>query len=99
MIAIFLFYIHVIFGLYVFTKRWQEEGLGAAVLILIFVGIIFSVGWTISYLIASLIFPPEGFGKFYNRDTISLTIVTIFEYFFYTTYFKGKGKKGKESLI
>lgn len=88
MIAIFLFYIHFIFGLYVFTKRWQEEGLGAAILILIFIGIIFSVGWTISYLIASLIFSPEGFGKFYNRDTISLTIVTIFEYFFYKTYFK-----------
>ncbi len=99
MIAILIFYIHVIFGLYIFTKRWQEEGLGAAFLILIFVGIIFSVGWTISYLIASLIFPPEGLGKFYNRDTISLTILTIFEYFFYTAYFRGRKKTDSKSLI
>lgn len=94
MIAVFLFYIHVIFALYVFTKRWQEEGLGAAFLILIFVGIIFSVGWTLSYLVSSLIFPPEGLGKFYNRDTISLTIVTVFEYFFYSNYFRAKLKEG-----
>ncbi|MBU2444271.1 MAG: hypothetical protein KJ666_01690 [Bacteroidetes bacterium] len=90
MITAFFFYIHIIFALYVFTKRWQEESLGAAFLVLIFIGIIFSVGWTLSYFLVSLIIEPEGFGKFYNRDTISLTLLTILEFFFYSFYFKGR---------
>lgn len=98
MIIAFLFYVHIIFGLYVFTKRWQDEGLGAAFLILIFVGIIFSVGWTLSSFFTSLIFPPQGFGKFYNRDTISLTILTILEFFFYNNYFRKK-TEDKDSLL
>lgn len=98
MIIAFLFYVHIIFGLYVFTKRWQDEGLGAAFLILIFVGIIFSVGWTLSSFCTSLIFPPQGLGKFYNRDTISLTILTILEFFFYNNYFRKK-TEDKDSVL
>lgn len=95
MITAFFFYVHFIFGLFVFTKRWQEEGLGAAFLILIFIGIIFSVGWTISAFILGLFVPPTGFGKFYNRDTISLTLLTILEVIFYGTYFKERLRQKK----
>lgn len=90
MITAFFFFIHFVFALYSFTKRWQEEGLGAAFLIVVFIGIIFSVGWTISAFLMGLFVPPTGFGKFYNRDTISLTLLTVLEIFFFGAYFKGK---------
>ncbi|MBM4176835.1 MAG: hypothetical protein FJ213_11800 [Ignavibacteria bacterium] len=48
MITVFLFYVHIIFSFYIFTKRWQEESIVAAFVVIVLIGIIFSVGWTLS---------------------------------------------------
>ncbi len=88
MITAFIFFLHLIFMLVIFTKKWQEEGLSSGFLNLVLIGILFAVGWTISGLIAKLVMEQEGLGIYYDRDTFSLTLLTIAEFFFYKFYYK-----------
>lgn len=87
MITAFIFFLHLIFMLVIFTKKWQEEGLSSGFLNLVLIGILFAVGWTISGLIAKLVMEQEGLGIYYDRDTFSLTLLTIAEFFFYKFYY------------
>jgi len=91
MITAFIFFAHLIFALYIFTKKWQDENLKSAFLNLVLIGILFSVGWTIAAMITQIFMEPEGFGIQFNRDTFSLTILSIAEFFFYRIYY---GKEG-----
>jgi len=88
MITAFIFFVHLFFALYIFTKKWQNENLKSAFLNLALIGILFSVGWTIATMIAQLFMEPEGFGIQFNRDTFSLTILSIAEFFFYRVYYR-----------
>ncbi|MBS4033753.1 MAG: hypothetical protein KGZ85_04750 [Ignavibacterium sp.] len=88
MITAFIFFLHFIFLLIIFTKKWQDEGLSSGFINLALIGILFAVGWTITGLIAKLVMEPEGFGIYYDRDTFSLTLLTIAEFFFYKFYYQ-----------
>jgi hypothetical protein len=88
MIDLLVFYIHTIAAAAVFTKRWQEEGTGEAALSIAFMALIFFVGWGMASFIVKLILPPEGFGKFFNRDTAGLALLTVAEALFYFLYFR-----------
>lgn len=98
MITALIFFIHFIFGLTIFTKFWQEESLTSAFLNIFFIFILFSVGWAITGMFVKLIIEPEGFGIYFDRDTFSLTLLTIGEFFFYRLYYKDKftTEAGKE---
>jgi hypothetical protein len=74
--------------LVIFTKKWQEDGLSSGFINLVLIGILFAVGWTISGMIAKLVMEQKGLGIYYDRDTFSLTLLTIAEYFFYRFYYK-----------
>ena len=50
MVTLFVFYIHTVAAVYAFTDQCQEEGVGAGTLAVAFMGIVFSVGWSISSL-------------------------------------------------
>ncbi len=89
MIDLAVFYAHIVATAAVFTKRWQEEGTGEAVLSIAFMALIFFVGWGMASFIVKLILPPEGLGNFFNRDTAGLTLLTLAEAFFYYFYFRG----------
>ncbi len=88
MITAIIFSAHIIFALIIFTKKWQDENLKSGFINLILIGILFAVGWSISGIIAKIIMKPEGLGIYYDRDTFSLTILTVAEYFFYKFYYK-----------
>jgi uncharacterized membrane protein YhdT len=88
MITAIIFSGHLIFSLLVFTKKWQDENLGAGFMNLALIGILFAVGWSISGVIAKLLMEPKGFGLYFDRDTFSLFILSIGEYFFYKMYYK-----------
>ncbi len=90
MIIAFIFFIHLIFALVIFTKKWQEENTSTAFLNIALIGILFAVGWSITGIIAKLIMEPQGLGTFFDRDTFSLLLLTIGEYFFYRIYYKEK---------
>ena len=76
MITAFIFFIHFIFALIIFTKKWQEESIASGFLNLALIGILFAVGWSISGIVAKLIMDQEGLGIYYDRDTFSLTLLT-----------------------
>lgn len=84
--ASFLF-AHFIFGLIVYTKKWQDENLTSGLLNIGLIFILFGVGWSISAMVAKYIMAQEGLGIYYDRDSFSLTILSIGEYFFYKMYY------------
>ena len=88
MITAIIFAVHFIFALIIFTKKWQDESLSSAFLNIGLIGILFSVGWSITGIISQLIMSPKGFGILFDRDTFSLTILLIAECFFYQMYYK-----------
>ncbi len=88
MIDLVIFTIHVVAAAAVFTKRWQEEGTGEAVLSIAFMALIFFVGWGMASFLVKLVLSPDGFGKFFNRDTAGLTLLTLAEGVFYYFYFR-----------
>ncbi len=93
MIAVFIFYIHVVFLAYVFTKDYLEDGFTAGLLSAILIVIIFSVGWTLSEFIMGFFMKSEGLGLLFPRAAFSLTLLTIIEAVFYRFYFSKKAAK------
>ena len=94
MVTLVVFYTHTIAAVYSFTHQWQEEGAGAGALVVAFMAIIFSVGWSISTFILKYIIDDKGLGLYFNRDAMSLAILTIAEGVFYYFYLRGT-KQGK----
>lgn len=98
MISAFIFFAHFIFILLIFTWKWQNDGISGAVMNVSLILILFAVGWTITGMIAKFIMEPKGLGLYYDRDTFSLTLLTIIEFFFYKIYYKHStaDDKGKQ---
>ena len=83
-----IFLIHIIFAIFIFYKRLKSDSITAALIDLILIIILFSIGWSLSTMVCKLFWDPIGFGKHFDRDTIALTILTIVEFFFFRFYFK-----------
>ena len=89
MIAAIILGIHIAAGVYAFFSRTRKDGWGEGVLVFVFVGIIFSVGWTMMTILTSLVLPPEGFAEWFDRDAVTLILLTIAEGVFYYFFLKG----------
>lgn len=94
MIAALIFYLHFLFAIIIFTKKWQEEGISSAFLNVALILILFAVGWTITSLLAKFIMEPQGFGLYFDRDTFSLTLLTLGELVFYRLYYREPATAG-----
>ena len=92
MIELVVFYLHTIAAVTAFTHQYQREGPGAGALAVGFMGIIFSVGWSISTFLLKLVVSEKGMGLWFNRDAMSLTLLTIAEAIFYYLYLRGTMK-------
>jgi len=88
MIAAIIFIIHFIFAFIIFIKKFRTDGLSTASMNLVLIVIFFGVGWTVTGLISKLLMDQEGFGTEFNRDTFSLSLLTLFEIIFYSYYYK-----------
>ncbi|MBP8975587.1 MAG: hypothetical protein KBG83_02620 [Bacteroidetes bacterium] len=102
MVSATLFIFHIIACLYAFLK-FKKESLSDGFLAVGLMIIVFAVGWTITTMITNLIFTPDWFIRWYykplestfwqvmrkefNRDTISLVLLTFGEAFFYVIFF------------
>lgn len=95
MVAATIFALHGLATVYAFVTRKKQGGLSEGVLAVAFLGIIFSVGWTIMTMLTSLVFKPQGIAEWLNRDAITLTLLTICEGVFYY-FFLGIGKKKED---
>ena len=83
MVALIVYYIHLIAFSAGFTKRYQEANFGEGILTVAFMGLIFVVGWSIWAFLLKFAVPPEGFGKALDRDAFTLLVLTISEAGFY----------------
>lgn len=88
----------MIFALVIFTKKWQTENLKSGFLNLGLIGILFAVGWSITGIIAKLVMNEKGLGLYFDRDTFSLTLLIIGEFFFYSFYYKETTEKDKLTI-
>ncbi len=88
MVTALIFAIHLIFALIIFTVKWQQESVTAAFLNIALIGILFSVGWSLTGIFAQLIMGPKGLGIYFDRDAFSLSILIIAEFFFYKMYYR-----------
>lgn len=93
MIAAFIFYLHIVGASYAFTKGYVDHKLADGFMSAAFVGIIFSVGWTIAGFIVHFFLPEKGFGPLFDPDTISLIIVVFLESLLYGGYFVNRRRK------
>ena len=96
MISALIFFLHLIFALIIFTKKWQNEGIKSGFLNLALIFILFAVGWSITGIIAKAVMQEKGFGLYFDRDTFSLTLLTIGEIFFYSFYYKEPAESGQD---
>ena len=99
MISAFIFFLHLVFALVVFTKKWQSENLKSGFLNLVLIAVLFAVGWSITGIIAKVVMEPQGLGLYFDRDTFSLTILTIGEYFFYRIYYREDETHSPETTL
>ncbi len=90
MITALIFSGHLIFILVIFTKKWQEESLSTAFVNLALIIVLFTVGWSISSTVVKIFIDSKGFGIQFDADTISLTLLSIVEYFFYRFYYSSE---------
>ncbi len=88
MITAFIFFAHFLFALIIFTKKWQQENLTTAFLNLGLITILFAVGWSIVGMVTNNLINPKGLGIYFDRDAITLSILTIAEFTFYKFYYK-----------
>ena len=98
MIDLLIFYLHTVGAAWIFTKRYQEEGLGEGILSLAFFALIFFVGWGMASFLVRLFLDPEGFGRWFNRDTAGLVLLTLGEIVFYYLYFRSEEKEPRGSV-
>jgi hypothetical protein len=97
MISALIFFLHLLFALIIFTKKWQTEGLKSGFLNIGLIALLFAVGWSITGIIAKAIMNEKGLGLYFDRDTFSLALLTIGEFFFYRIYYKETTEDGKET--
>lgn len=83
MIPVLVFYLHTVAAVAAFTKRWQDEGIGEGVLAVAFMVLIFSAGWAICTFLIKLVTPEKGFSTLFDRDALSLLLLTTVEGIFY----------------
>lgn len=88
MVALIIFYLHILGFVTGFTKEYQHEGLSGGFLTLGFMVLIFSVGWSISTFLVRQALAPAGFGPWLDRDAVSLLLLTAAEAVFYFYYFR-----------
>lgn len=87
MAELLVLYLHLLAALYAFTKRWQEEGLGAGLLAAAFIGLFFVWVWTLTGALASAVIASPMVTPWLSRDGVGLLLplpleAALFAHFF-----------------
>jgi hypothetical protein len=80
-IAVIIFYLHLIFACYVFSKTFQSDGIVMAFLNVAFIIVLFTVGWTLSDLIIGLFISDEGYRILIPKGKFFLTFIKLTGFF------------------
>ena len=98
MITLFIFYLHTVAAIAVYTKRWQEADWKEGILAVGFLLLILGVGWSMSTIIVKLFVGERGFAIWFDRDTLSLLLLTVMEGVFYYLQFQRKKRKAEVAV-
>ncbi|MDR0926179.1 MAG: hypothetical protein LBO69_00245 [Ignavibacteria bacterium] len=98
MLELFIFHLHILAGLYAFTKYWQNQCLRDGFLALAVVALVFIVGWSIATSIAEVIYPDSINSYYFSKDALSLVLLIIPEIFFFYFFFIKADKKKDETI-
>lgn len=89
MVSATIFALHGIACVYAFF-HWKKLGnTKDGILAVAFIVIIFTVGWTISTMVTSVVFPEEGLAEWLDADAIALVLLTVAEIVFYWLFLGG----------
>jgi len=77
LIAVIIFFIHLIFAFWAFSKSYQTDGWMQAFLNLGFIIILFSVGWTAADLLMGIIIPVNGFIISTGQNAVYLNLLKL----------------------
>jgi len=97
MIALFVFYVHTITAVWIFTKRWQDGDWKEGLLAVGFLALVFSVGWSMSTFILKLVIDEKGFALWLDRDALSLLLLAVMEAVFF--YVQMRRKRRRKSIV
>jgi hypothetical protein len=92
MASAIIFSLHLIFIVFIFYIKKKNESLSSAFQNLFLIIVLFAIGWAFITMIVNQLLEPQGFGKEFDRDGISLAVLTIVEAIFYYKYY------GKEMI-
>jgi hypothetical protein len=81
LIAVIIFYLHLIFACYVFCKTFQTDGAVFALLNVAFIVVLFTVGWTLSDLIVGLFISDAGYRILIPQGKALLTLIKMTGFF------------------
>lgn len=98
MIEILILHSHILFALYLFTKRWQEKKLSDGFLSLAVLGLTFSIGWAIMGPLSRMLLHQEFELSWFTSDTLSLVMLVVVEFFFFKFYFFGEEKQDSTNI-
>ena len=87
MIELLIFHLHLLVGLYAFTRYWQNHSLRDGFLALGVVFLVFVIGWSIMGTIADIIYIDAFENDYFTKDTLGLTLLVIPESFFFYHFF------------
>jgi hypothetical protein len=87
MIELIIYQLHIVAALYAFTKNWQRRRFSYAILSILIILLVFSIGWALTTPIAQLIMPLKWNTIYFKRDTLSLILLFIPEVFFFYKFF------------
>jgi len=88
MFELFIFHLHLLAGLFAFTKYWQKNGLRDGLLAVAVVALFFIVGWSIAGTLANLIYPANLINtSFLTKEAFGLLLLLIPESIFFYLFF------------
>ena len=93
MISGILLALHGAAAVVLFFIRKKKAGIAEGLLAVGLFVVLFSVGWTIFTMLTRLFLTPEGFGRWLDRDGMTLLILTIAE--LVLAAFLWRGKRGE----
>ncbi len=87
MVNVIILLLHLVFTIWIALKKYKEKNISDALLNVALIIILFAVGWSLLAMVINMFVEPAGLGKHFDRDTITLTLLTIAEFFFYRVYY------------
>ncbi len=87
MIEILIFHLHIVAAVYIFTKYWRTSRVREGFMGLSLFILLFSIGWPMMTFIVNLCYPDNWETIFFNKDTLSLLMLTSVEVYFFKHFF------------